>query len=191
MCVHEPEPRLHHSSDGGGGGGGGGGNNNSQASGSSRPPARLLRRGSLRRRKESAALRGPGIGRPAARAPTTHRHRGKKKGVPPTPRPRPPAAPAPPATRRGETPSPRLPGPKVRFIYLFPVEDVGAGAAGWLEGAFSVEADRGREGGSERASERARGAGHGSAEESDAHGAAAQALFSGRWLGLRWKLVSL
>ncbi|XP_027407992.1 wiskott-Aldrich syndrome protein homolog [Bos indicus x Bos taurus] len=108
----EPEPRLHHSSDGGGGGGGGGGNNNSQASGSSRPPARLLRRGSLRRRKESAALRGPRIGRPAARAPTTHRHRGKKKGVPPTPRPRPPAAPAPPATRRGETPSPRLPGPK-------------------------------------------------------------------------------
>lgn len=187
MCVHEPEPRLHHSSDGGGGGGGGGGNNNSQASGSSRPPARLLRRGSLRRRKESAALRGPGLGRPAARAPTTPRHRAGKKGVPPTPRPPPARGPGAPRNPARRDPSPRLPGPKVRFIYLFPVEDVGAGAAGWLEGAFSVEADRGREG----ASERARGAGHGSAEESDAHGAAAQALFSGRWLGLRWKLVSL
>lgn len=106
MCVHEPEPRLHHSSDGGGGGGGGGGNNNSQASGSSRPPARLLRRGSLRRRKESAALRGPGLGRPAARAPTTPRPRGGgKRSASDPPAPRLPAAPAPPATRRGETPA--------------------------------------------------------------------------------------
>ena len=103
------------------------------------------------------------------------------------PRPPPARGPGAPRNPARRDPSPRLPGPKVRFIYLFPVEDVGAGAAGWLEGAFSVEADRGREG----ASERARGAGHGSAEESDAHGAAAQALFSGRWLGLRWKLVSL
>lgn len=186
MCVHEPEPRLHHSSDGGGGGGGGGGNNNSQASGSSRPPP------PPRIPPPQKGVRSPW--RPRAqptRGPRPHHSpalREKKKECLRPPAPGPPAAPAPPAARRGETPSPRLPGPKVRFIYLFPVEDVGAGAAGWLEGAFSVEADRG---GREGARERARGAGHGSAEESDAHGAAAQALFSGRWLGLRWKLVSL
>ncbi|XP_055288960.1 uncharacterized protein LOC129560765 [Moschus berezovskii] len=86
--------------DGGGGGGGGGGNNNSQASGSSRPPARLLRRGSLRRRKESAALRGPGLGRPRGPRPRRPPAQRGEKGVPPPPaRPRPRRPPQPGAAR--------------------------------------------------------------------------------------------
>lgn len=91
----------------------------------------------------------PGLaGLAAWAAPTTPGPEGGKGGLRP-PAPRLPAAPAPPQ------PGAARPAcgsrPKVRFIYLFPVEDVGAGAAGWLEGAFSVEADRGREGASERA----------------------------------------
>ncbi|KAJ8776977.1 hypothetical protein J1605_014995 [Eschrichtius robustus] len=134
-------------------------------SGYRRRRRRRLRRGSLRRRKESAAFaaRGSACPRPAP-APPPPPPAQKKECL----RPRGPGAPAAGAAR----PPPAAPRPKVRFIYLFPVEDVGAGAAGWLEGAFSVEADLGRE-----------GAGDGSAEGSDAHGAAAQALFSGAGWG--------
>ena len=136
-----------------------------QLSGSGYRRRRRLRRGSLRRRKESAAFAAPGSACPRpAPAPPPPPPAQKKECL----RPRGPGAPAAGAAR----PPPAAPRPKVRFIYLFPVEDVGAGAAGWLEGAFSVEADLGRE-----------GAGDGSAEGSDAHGAAAQALFSGAGWG--------
>ncbi|XP_070233249.1 uncharacterized protein [Bos mutus] len=49
--------------------------------------------------------------RPAPPPPTDTEAKKRECLRPPAPA-RPPAAPAPPATRRGETPSPRLPGPK-------------------------------------------------------------------------------
>lgn len=120
------------------------------------PPARLLPCGSLRRRKESAALRGPGLGRPAAPRPHHPGPEGEKGCLrPPPPAPAAPRAPRNPARR---DPSPAAPGPKVRFIYLFPVEDVGAETpVGWK--ALSLWKPIAG-GGSERAS---KGAGHGSA----------------------------
>lgn len=146
MCSRA-QPRLHHSSDGGGGGGGGGGNNNSQAAATAAAASAA---------DPSAAEKSPPPSRPQARPRPALPPPGEKKECL-----------APCAPRRGETPLPTHPNPpwpKVRFVYLFPAgEDVGAGAAGWLAGAFSVEAARGRE-----------GAGAGSAEGSDANGAAAQ-----------------
>lgn len=173
MCSRA-EPRLHHSSNGGGGGGGG--NNNSQAAATAAAASAA---------DPSAAERSPPPSRPRARPapqpppPPTARGGGVKECLCPGA----PSAPALPSAARLSHPG--LPGRRRRFIYLFPVrEDVGAPVAGWLRGAFSVEADRRRQRGG-------RGAGADSAEGSDAHGAAAPALFSGAGWGLRWKLVSV